>query len=111
MNSLHSVLFVLFTLLLMFGGRSETLIADVSGEHSGTIIFLHGLGDSGDGWFDTFRAIRKENPTIRLVCPTAPILPVTINGGMRMTSWHDLKSLNNLEKETFEGIEDTSKIS
>merc|ERR1712137_711410 len=88
----------------------EPLVAPAIGEHKGTWIFLHGLGDTGNGWFYELKAIQRELPHVRIVCPTAPVSPVTLNGGMSMTSWHDLVSLNNISEQHFLGIDKTTQI-
>lgn len=31
---------------------------------------------------------------VKVVCPTAPTMPVTLNAGFRMPSWFDLKTLD-----------------
>lgn len=31
---------------------------------------------------------------VKVVCPTAPTMPVTLNSGFRMPSWFDLKTLD-----------------
>ena len=87
----------------------ETLIAEPRGDHVGTLIFLHGLGDTGAGWFSTFQEIQRKNPGIRVVCPTAPVQAVTLNRGMPMPSWYDIKGFDKLV-ETYDGIEDTFAI-
>lgn len=58
--------------------------------HTSTIIFLHGLGDTAEGWADVGRIWCKKLPETRIVLPTAPIIPVTLNGGVRMPSWYDI---------------------
>ncbi|BGP11001.1 hypothetical protein JCM10049v2_006895 [Rhodotorula toruloides] len=64
-------------------------------KHSATIIFLHGLGDSSAGWVPLAAALRqkKQFGHVKFVLPTAPVQPVTANGGYRMTSWFDIQDL------------------
>uniref|UniRef100_A0A1A9UX64 palmitoyl-protein hydrolase n=1 Tax=Glossina austeni TaxID=7395 RepID=A0A1A9UX64_GLOAU len=69
----------------------EVEIAPVS-NHTSTLIFLHGLGDSGHGWSSALERIQP--PNMKIVCPNAPSQPVTLNGGFRMPSWFDLKRLD-----------------
>lgn len=62
-------------------------------KHTHTFIWLHGLGDTGSGYLDTFLD-EKINPltlTTKVILLTAPIRPVTINMGAKMTSWFDFK--------------------
>jgi phospholipase/carboxylesterase len=59
--------------------------------HHRTLIWLHGLGDSAEGFLPVFKDYFSiEN--CRIVLLTAPVRPVTINGGMQMNSWFDIIS-------------------
>ena len=86
-----------------------------------TLIWLHGLGDTADGYLDFF--INFQNsliiPNTRIMMLTAPSNPVTLNGGCIMPSWYDIKEglsvkneLSNFEKMySFEEIkENTARI-
>ncbi|BDF96176.1 alpha/beta hydrolase [Pseudoalteromonas sp. KAN5] len=65
------------------------------GEHKATIIWLHGLGDSGDGFLPVASQLALPDELgLRFVFPHAPVQPVTINGGMAMRSWYDIKSMD-----------------
>lgn len=33
-------------------------------------------------------------PYVKVICPTAPTMPVTLNAGFRMPSWFDLRTLD-----------------
>lgn len=67
-------------------------------KHTATVIFLHGLGDSGMGWRFLADTARSQNilSGVKFVFPNAPNKPVTLNGGMEMPSWYDIKSLDRL---------------
>ena len=56
-----------------------------------TVFLLHGLGDTAQGWFDVAKMLGRSQALqhVRFVLPTAPMKPVTINMGMRMTAWFD----------------------
>jgi predicted esterase len=48
--------------------------------HTATVIFVHGLGDSGAGWVDFAENWRRRsmfNET-KFVFPNAPMIPITI---------------------------------
>ncbi|KAK7062169.1 acyl-protein thioesterase 1 [Favolaschia claudopus] len=60
--------------------------------HTATVIFLHGLGDTGNGWKPVADMLKRENPHIKWVLPHAPSMPVTGNGGMMMPAWFDIYS-------------------
>lgn len=81
---------------------ASPVILSATAKHTATIIFLHGLGDTGHGWASGIGAIRP--PFAKVICPTAPTMPVTLNSGFRMPSWFDLKSLDASANEDEEGI-------
>jgi phospholipase/carboxylesterase len=68
-----------------------------------SIIWLHGLGaDAGD-----FLPIISElglPPGVRFVFPNAPFRPVTINGGMVMRAWYDIRGFGPEALEDSAGI-------
>uniref|UniRef100_A0A6B2E4M1 palmitoyl-protein hydrolase n=1 Tax=Phlebotomus kandelakii TaxID=1109342 RepID=A0A6B2E4M1_9DIPT len=68
------------------------VIIEATAKHTATLIFLHGLGDTGHGWATAMAGIRT--PNMKVICPTAPTIPVTLNAGFRMPSWFDLKTLD-----------------
>ena len=45
--------------------------------------------------------------TMQVICPTAPMLPVTLNGGMSMPAWYDILSLDEADphREDMEGVD------
>ncbi|CAE8654454.1 unnamed protein product, partial [Polarella glacialis] len=63
-----------------------------------SVIFLHGLGDSGGGW----TSLRRDAPLewARWSFPDAPEQAVSCNGGHRMPSWFDIEELPLSERET-----------
>ncbi|XP_003697332.1 acyl-protein thioesterase 2 [Apis florea] len=80
---------------------SPVVIA-ATARHTATLIFFHGLGDTGHGWASSMGAVRS--PHIKVICPTASTMPVTLNAGFRMPSWFDLRSLEPSGPEDEEGI-------
>ena len=46
-----------------------------------TIVWIHGLGDSGSGWAHIKSELRL--PGVEYILPDAPSNPVTCNGGVR----------------------------
>ncbi|TXT13218.1 hypothetical protein VHUM_01619 [Vanrija humicola] len=62
--------------------------------HQATVIFLHGLGDSGHGWLPVAKLLWSSLPNVKWVLPHAPELPVTLNGGYRMPAWFDIYTLD-----------------
>jgi len=78
--------------------------------HKATIIWLHGLGDSGEGFLPVASQLSLPDELgVRFVFPHAPVQPVTINGGMAMRSWYDIKSMD-LDKRADEaGVRESAE--
>ena len=79
------------------------------GDHKATVIWLHGLGDSGDGFAPVAPqlALPKELG-VRFVFPHAPVQPVTINGGMAMRSCYDIKSMDLDKRADEQGVRESA---
>lgn len=71
-----------------------------------TLIFLHGLGDSGHGWAGMLKDLVPDY--CKLICPHAPPTSVTLNGGIRMPAWYDIYNLQIDAKQDEKGIMDAS---
>lgn len=72
-------------------------------KQTASMIFLHGLGDTGHGWAGILNTIRPDH--LKVICPTAPVIPITLNMGFRMPGWFDMCDLDKLEEETdIEGV-------
>lgn len=56
------------------------------------LLWLHGVGDCGDGWAGNFRAVEREVPGLKCVHPDAPKQAVTSADGQKMASWFDIVS-------------------
>lgn len=59
--------------------KMAPVIVSPSGKHTATLIFLHGLGDTGHGWASSLAELRQSH--VKIVCPTANTMPVTLNSG------------------------------
>jgi len=69
------------------------------------VIWLHGLGADGNDFAPIVPELRLQDaPTIRFVFPHAPVQPVTINGGMAMRSWYDIRNADLAQREDAQGI-------
>ncbi|KAA1466740.1 Phospholipase/carboxylesterase [Dentipellis sp. KUC8613] len=63
-------------------------------KHTATVLFIHGLGDTGDGWrpvADMFQADPGLSH-VKWVLPHSPSIKVTANMGLEMPSWFDIIS-------------------
>ena len=64
-------------------------------EHRATVIWLHGLGADGTDFLPVVPALGlPESFGVRFVFPEAPLRPVTLNGGMVMRAWYDIRRLS-----------------
>lgn len=79
---------------------TRTISIPARAKHVASVIFIHGLGDSGAGWsfLPELFAAQSRLPGIRWILPSAPNNAVTINGGMKMPSWYDIKSLADIDQ-------------
>ncbi|KAJ2549046.1 hypothetical protein EV175_004594 [Coemansia sp. RSA 1933] len=68
-------------------------------KHTASVIFMHGLGDSGHGWEPVAQILSQSLPHVKFIMPHAPEQPVTVNGGFRMPSWYDIKSLDKIASD------------
>jgi len=60
-----------------------------------SIIWLHGLGADGHDFEPVVPFLLWPGaPSIRFVFPHAPVRAVTINAGMRMRAWYDVRSFD-----------------
>jgi len=83
------------------------LVVPSSSKHTATLIFLHGLGDTGQGWSTSLSSIRPSH--VKVICPTANKMAVTLNSGFESTSWFNLLSLDADGPEDEEGIKKASE--
>eukprot|EP00697_Spironema_sp_BW2_P005787 gnl/Spiro4/18073_TR9654_c1_g1_i1.p1 gnl/Spiro4/18073_TR9654_c1_g1~~gnl/Spiro4/18073_TR9654_c1_g1_i1.p1 ORF type:complete len:268 (+),score=50.47 gnl/Spiro4/18073_TR9654_c1_g1_i1:32-805(+) len=97
----------LTSLVHMFSSRGEppVVLQPKTAKCSGTVIFMHGLGDRGASWASCWAELHDKIPHVRFICPTAPERPVTLNMGMVMPAWYDLSGLSSRENERCDGIE------
>src|SRR5690554_1903244 len=69
------------------------------------VIWLHGLGADGNDFVPIVPELKlNDAPAIRFVFPHAPIQPVTINGGMAMRAWYDIRNADLAQREDAQGI-------
>lgn len=73
------------------------------------VIWMHGLGADGHD----FEPIVPElglpaDSAVRFIFPHAPPRPVTINGGMRMRAWYDIKGLGPGQPQDDQGIRENA---
>lgn len=86
----------------------ETIEVETNPEPNAAVIWLHGLGADGHDFEPIVpEIVRPGERAWRFVFPNAPVRPVTINGGMAMRAWYDLKGLDRRAAEDVAGFRDT----
>ena len=69
----------------------DAIEAESGDDPRATIIILHGLGADGNDFVPIAEELELDAVgPVRFIFPHAPVLPVTINGGMRMRAWYDI---------------------
>jgi phospholipase/carboxylesterase len=88
------------------GSGDSAVAIDPPGQATAAVILLHGLGADGH---DLAALAGELDPSggdaVRFVFPHAPFRPVTINEGMSMRSWYDIRAADLSRSEDEEGIE------
>ena len=74
-----------------------------------SVIFCHGIGDTGHGWSDVLRMYSTKMPHVKFILPTAPVRKVTRFGGAPSNAWFDLLGLPDRADEPCQGIEDSQR--
>jgi phospholipase/carboxylesterase len=86
----------------------ETIEVETAAKPDAAVIWLHGLGADGHDFEPIVpEIVRRGERAWRFVFPNAPVRPVTINGGMSMRAWYDIKGLDRKAAEDFAGFRDT----
>jgi len=72
----------------------EVVTVSASQNHTATVIFLHGLGQSNLTWkLVVTEALAPRLPQVQWILPQAADKPVSMNQGMRRPSWFDISRL------------------
>lgn len=80
----------------------------MKGKHSASVIFFHGVGDTGFGIMDWVRSVLGRDfngKHINFIYPTAPVQKYTPFNGDDSTVWYDRVGMNGFEEN-----EDSSSI-
>ena len=70
-----------------------------------SVLWLHGLGADGNDFAPIVPdLVRRDWPAIRFVFPHAPVRAVTINNGVRMRAWYDIRDFDLANRADSEGV-------
>ena len=79
---------------------------ETSPNPTAAVIWLHGLGADGNDFVPIIPELKLTGcPGIRFVFPSAPSMPVTVNGGYVMPAWYDIIGRNLMDQEDAAGIQ------
>ena len=83
----------------------ETVEQQTRPKPAWTVLWLHGLGADGHDFAPIVpELLRPDWPGIRFVFPHAPVRPVTINNGMPMRAWYDIRNLSIDQRADEDGL-------
>ncbi len=87
----------------------ETVEIETAREPNAAVIWLHGLGADGHDFEPVVpELVRRGERAWRFVFPHAAPRPVTINGGMHMRAWYDIKSFDRGSAEDEAGFRESA---
>ena len=70
-----------------------------------TIVIMHGLGADGSDFVPIAKQLDLSSVgPVRFLFPYAPVIPVTINGGMAMPAWYDILAADLVRREDEAGL-------
>lgn len=91
--------------------HNDAIVIEPAATHRASVIWLHGLGADGHDFEPIVPELRlPDNAGVRFIFPNAPMRPVTINGGMTMRAWYDIKSPDLGQDEDAAAIIDSAGI-
>ncbi len=83
---------------------------DTNSNPDAAVIWLHGLGASGDDFVPAVQALDLPHTAgIRFIFPNAHEMPVTINGGMIMPAWYDILEMGLDRKVDHDQIQESAE--
>ena len=77
------------------------------GDTQGSVVWMHGLGASGHDFEDIVPLLKL--PDVHFVFPHAPNHAVTINGGLIMPAWYDIRTLGSSGGENPDHVRDSAR--
>ncbi|KAL6862034.1 Phospholipase/carboxylesterase [Trichoderma novae-zelandiae] len=86
--------------------RAAPVVFPALSRHTATVIFVHGLGDSGSGWADAVQMWQRKHrlDEVKFVLPNARVMPITVNQGFAMPAWFDISLDGKSRDEDEQGI-------
>jgi len=85
----------------------ETVEIETAPSPRRAVIWMHGLGADGHDFVDIVPALGLRDTPVRFVFPHAPMRPVTINRGMVMRAWYDVRDDVGVRREDEAGVRES----
>ena len=86
----------------------ETVEHETGPSPTWTVLWLHGLGADGNDFVPLVpELLRRDWPAIRFVFPHAPVRAVTINNGVRMRAWYDIRDFDFASRADEAGVRES----
>ncbi len=89
----------------------DNIIIHTNNNVAGTVIWLHGLGADGNDFAGIVHMLHRSYTLgVKFIFPTAPVIKVTINNGMQMNAWYDIKYSLDAEQDFSRMLENSQSI-
>lgn len=86
----------------------EVIEAQTGDNPLATILILHGLGADGRDFVPVAEQLDLSSVgPVRFLFPSAPVMPVTINGGYEMPAWYDILGADLVSRQDEPGLRQT----
>ncbi len=91
--------------------QPDAVFIEPKQQHKTSVIWLHGLGADGHDFKPVVPQLGLDDELgIRFIFPHAPVRPITINGGMSMRAWYDVKAIDLTRQEDAESIKESANL-
>ncbi len=92
--------------------RQENPVIIRTGDaHKASVIWLHGLGADGNDFAPIVPELGlPKDAGIKFIFPHAGMRPITINGGMVMRGWYDVRAMDLTVSEDQDGIAQSAGV-
>ncbi len=92
---------------------SDCVVVETNSEPRFSVIWLHGLGADGHDFEPIVAQIDLSDELkaagVRFIFPHADTIPVTINGGMPMRAWYDIRGMDLRRDQDEKGISSSAE--
>ncbi len=91
--------------------KKNAVVIEPNNIHRSSVIWLHGLGADGYDFQPVIPEFKlPESHGIRFIFPHAPKRAITINDGMVMRAWYDVKHPDLMQEEDIDSINESAAI-